>query len=241
VPGAQITDLDLARFRAEYLPSAFPPEILAENRRAEVDQLTALRLLTRNGAPTVTAMIVLGIEPRLWLAGAYVQFVRYDGAEVTDPIRAQKEISGTLTDQLREVDAILLGNISLASDFSNHREVRFPDYPIVALQELIRNAVIHRSYEGTNAPTRITWYTDRIEILSPGGPYGQVNADNFGQPNIADYRNPAIAEAAKILGFAQRFGMGISKAQAELRRNGNPPAAFVVLPTHVLVTVRPRQ
>src|SRR5258708_192775 len=31
--------------------------------------------------------------------------------------------------------------------------------------------MLHRTYEGTNTPARIQWFSDRIEILSPGGPY----------------------------------------------------------------------
>ncbi len=76
------------------------------------------------------------------------------------------------------------------------------------MQQLVRNAVLHRTYETTNAPVRVYWYSDRIEIHSPGGLYGQVNPENFGQPQVTDYRNPLLAEAMKALGFVQRFGVG---------------------------------
>ena len=142
---------------------------------------------------------------------------------------------------LRQVDDILAAHISTAADSSEGREIRYPDYPILALQELVRNAVIHRSYEATNAPIKIYWYANRIEIMSPGGPFGQVNVENFGKPNVVDYRNPAIAEAVKNLGYAQRFGLGIPRAQAELTRNNNPPATFEVRPESVLVVVGKRQ
>ena len=59
-------------------------------------------------------------------------------------------------------------------------DVRHPDYPIVALQQLVRNAIMHRDYETSNAPVRITWFNDRIEIQNPGGPFGQVTCENFG-------------------------------------------------------------
>ena len=96
-------------------------------------------------------------------------------------------------------------------------------------------------YEGTNAPVRITWFSDRIEIQNPGGPFGQVNRENFGQPGITDYRNPHLAEAMKNLGFVQRFGMGILLARKELEKNGNPPLEFVAEEAHLLVTLRRRQ
>lgn len=100
--------------------------------------------------------------------------------------------------------------------------------------------MLHRTYEGTNAPVRITWFSDRIEIQSPGGPFGQVNRENFGTAGVTDYRNPHLAEAMKNLGYVQRFGMGIPLARNELEKNGNPPPEFVVEDAHVLVLVRVR-
>ncbi len=76
--------------------------------------------------------------------------------------------------------------LALAGITTEPVEIRHPDYPIVALQQLARNAVLHRTYEGTNAPARIHWFSNRIEILSPGGPYGQVNRNNFGDPGVTD-------------------------------------------------------
>ena len=42
---------------------------------------------------------------------------------------------------------------------------------------------------------------DRIEITSPGGPYGALTVDNFGQPGLVDYRNPILAEAMRVVGL----------------------------------------
>ena len=119
-------------------------------------------------------------------------------------------------------------------------EKRIPDYPIPALQQLTRNAVMHRTYEGTNTPVRCYWFNDRIEIISPGGPFGEVTAENFGSPGITDYRNRNLADAMKVYGLVQRFGVGIAIAQKELTKNGNPPAKFEVQPTVILCTVRER-
>jgi len=119
-------------------------------------------------------------------------------------------------------------------------EKRTADYPLSALQQLTRNAVMHRTYEVTNAPVRVFWFNDRIEIISPGGPFGEVTAENFGRPGITDYRNRNLADAMKVYGLVQRFGVGISIAQKELATNGNPPALFEIQPTVVLCTVRKR-
>ena len=55
--------------------------------------------MVQNGAPTVTAILVLGRDPRYWFPGAYLQFVRYDGTAVTDGIVDHAELSGPLPEQ----------------------------------------------------------------------------------------------------------------------------------------------
>ena len=238
---ATIDVLDLELFRRDYLPSSLASEILEENERSTEQQLTSMRFVTVGSPPqpTVLGVLVVGKNPRQFLPGAYLQFLRIQGTELTDPIKAQKEIDGPLPELLRLLDEILQAHISVASNITaGSVERRKPDYPIVALQQLARNAVLHRTYEGTNAPVRITWFDDRIEIQNTGGPFGKVNRQNFGQPGITDYRNPHLAEAMKNLGYVQRFGVGIPLARRELEKNGNPPPEFQVEDTHLLVTLQ---
>ncbi len=238
VPGTSIDDLDLLRFREEYLPAVIPRDVLAENRREITDQLRALRLLAPDGRSTAAGLLICGKDPRSWLPGAYVQFVRYPGGDIGDVVQDHKEISGPLADVMRRLDEIIDANIEVRADLSGAVQRDQPTYPAVALQELARNAVIHRTYEGTAAPVRLTWFSDRVEITNPGGPYGAVTLESFGAEGLTDYRNPALGEAAKALGFIQRFGSGIPRARAALVRNGNAAPEFRVEPTYVHVTVR---
>jgi ATP-dependent DNA helicase RecG len=237
---ASIDDLNLDMFQREYLTSALAPDVLEENQRSLSQKLISLRFATPepDSHPTSLGILVAGKEPRQFIPGFYIQFVRFDGTELTDPIRDQKDISGSLIDLLRYLDEVLQANISTASDITAQPiEIKQPDYPIVALQQLVRNAVMHRSYEETNAPVRVYWFHDRIEIQSPGGLFGQVNRQNFGQ-GVTDYRNPHLAEAMKNLGYVQRFGIGIPIAQKELKKNGNPPAEFRIEDSYLLVIIR---
>lgn len=242
IPSATIDDLELELFERTYLPAAVAPEILEGNRRSTEDQLRALRFVSSEGHPTMLGVVVLGSDPRAFVPGDYLQFVRFDGEDLGAPVKDQKEVDGPLPELLRRLDEILEINISTALDVvSGPTEVQHPDYPISALQQLTRNAVLHRTYESSNAPVRIYWFSDRIEIHSPGGPFGQVSVENFGRPGLTDYRNPHLAEAMKVLGYVQRFGVGLAIARSELERNDNPALELDAEPNFVLATVRRRR
>ncbi|MGH9318483.1 MAG: ATP-binding protein, partial [Vicinamibacteria bacterium] len=239
---AVLSDLDRRRFEDEYLPAAFAMDVLAANDRTYEQRLAATKMVASADEPTPTVLGVLVLSPRTrdFLPGAYIQFLRLAGQELAAPIADEQLIDGTVSDVLRRIDEKLSAHNRTAVDIvSNNREQRTPTYPIPALQQIVRNAVMHRTYEATNAPVRVTWYDDRIEIQSPGGPYGAVTPENFGQPGVADYRNPSLAEALRVLGFVQRFGVGIATARRELLENGNPPPQFEVNPSHVGVILRP--
>src|SRR5262249_17532689 len=105
--------------------------------------------------------------------------------------------------------------------------------------ELLMNAVIHRNYEGSTSPTMINHFSDRIEIQNPGGLYGELTVDQF--PDGTAYRNPVLAEAAKTLGFVNKFGRGIDTVRSELSKNNSPAADFSLEPNFFLVVIKRRK
>jgi ATP-dependent DNA helicase RecG len=236
---ASLADLDLDMFEHDYLPNAVAPEIIQQNNRSIEDKLSSLRFITPDHVPTVMGVLTIGKDPRRFIPGAYIQFVRFSGLELTDPIRHQTELGGPFVNQMRQLDELLKANISVALDYTSAaQQIQRPDIPPVALQQMTRNAVMHRTYEASNAPVHVYWFEDRVEIQNPGGPYGQVNQENFGMTGIVDYRNPLVAEVLKNLGYVQRFGVGISSARKALSDNGNPPLEFVVNESNVLAILR---
>jgi ATP-dependent DNA helicase RecG len=237
--GASLEEIDLARFQLEFLPSVIPADVLAQNQRSIDQQLKSLRLVSSDGTPTITGVLFLGKSPLTWLPGAYVQFRRIAGVKLTDETLDVHQISGTLPDQIRQIDELLSLNIRRGLVVGGKLREETEEYPIEALRQLARNAVIHRTYEGTNAPVRISWYDDRIEIQSPGGPYGQVTSENFGQ-GATDYRNPTIAGLMVQLRLIERFGVGIQIAKERLAANYNPELQFEINQQHVLAIVRSR-
>jgi len=219
VTGTTLDDLDRLRFEQEYLPSLVPRDVLQANERSYEQKLAATKLIVSETEtiPTVLGLLVCGRAPADWIPGAYTQFLRIAGGDLTDPIVDEEVIHGTVSDQIRRLEEKLAAhNLRRVAFASADREVRTEEYPFDAMRQLVRNAYMHRSYEATNAPVRVYWFDDRIEIHNPGGPYGTVTVENFGQPGLTDYRNPNLAEALRALGFVQRFGAGLAIARKAL-------------------------
>ncbi len=237
---AGLSDLDERLFLEDFLPAALPQDVVAENQRGLKEQLASFRFYDlRRDRPTYAGLLVFGKDPLAWVPGAYIQFLRVEGTGITDPVHIEKCFAGNLYTVLRNLrDYMPLQIHSRPESVDPFRENTVADYPIVAIRELLMNAIMHRWYEESTSPIRFHWFSDRVEIQSPGGLYGEVTPENF--PNVTSYRNPVIAESMKILGYVNRFGRGVLRAQEALRRNGNPEAEFDFQQTYVLATVRRR-
>lgn len=223
--------------RTTYLPAVVDQEVIEENERPLRQQLASMRLSDSSGTPSVLGLLIAGFDPEIYIPGAYVQFVRYQGTDLDAAVSDDQELRSHLIDISLRLEALLRSNLrTRIIPVSDLRETHVPDYPIEALREACMNAIMHRNYETSYAPVRIAWFDDRIEISNPGGPFGQVRSDNFDRVN--DYRNPSLAAAMKTLGYVNRFGRGIGRIRSSLKSNGNPDAEFVIDDSSWTVTLR---
>src|SRR5690625_4442933 len=93
---ASLDDLSLAQFQA-YRQEVVDAEVIAANHRATEDQLASLRFFdNQHHVPTVAGLLLFGKNPRFYLPGAYIQFLRLPGKTLTDLPLDQAEISGDL-------------------------------------------------------------------------------------------------------------------------------------------------
>ena len=233
---SSLEELDLDAFQNTYRREAIAPEIIKENHRELTQQLAALRFYnTERNCPTNAGAIVFARDPLAYFSGAYIQYVRFDGETLGDEVAEQKQFTGNLMTLLRELDSFVKGRFTQKPVKSTTlSEELVWDYPENALRELIVNAILHRDYQ-SNQPVRFYQFSDRIEIQNPGGLYGDARPENF--PNVNDYRNPVIAEVMAVMGYANRFGRGVARAQKLLKDNGSPEAKFTLKETHFLVEI----
>ena len=226
--GSSLDDLELDYIQNIYLPSAIDTDILDQDKRDIKDKLASIHLYDRtHHCPTYAAIILFGKNPRYYMPGNYVQYVRFQGTEKGGDVLNEKRFQGPLYRMLPSLesfvsDAIITQRPVAASLF---REKTIINYPKNALRELMMNACMHRDYQ-SNMPIRLYQFDDHIEIMNAGGLYGEARPENF--PMVNDYRNPIIAEAMKEMKYVNMFNQGVKRVQDMLRQNGNKEAEFDV-------------
>ena len=226
--GASLDDLELDYIKTAYLPAVVDAEILGQDKRDIKEQLASVRLYDRtHDCPTYGAIVLFGKNPRYYMPGDYVQYVRFAGKEKGGEVLNEKRFQGPLYSMLPALesfvrDAIVTQRPVAASLF---REKTVINYPNNALRELMMNACMHRDYQ-SNMPIRLYQFDDHIEIMNAGGLYGEARPENF--PMVNDYRNPIVAEAMKEMKYVNMFNQGVKRVQDMLRENGNKEAAFDV-------------
>lgn len=235
---AELSDLALAFFEG-YKVEALAREVLEENHRPLEHQLASLRFLDRRtDKPTHAAILLFGKDVLEYVPGAFVQYVHYEGVDASSNVLRERRMTGDLQSILRDLSS-LSDELAHARPVAVDplREMTVYDYPPIALREALVNAVVHRDYE-SNTQVRILQFSDRIEIHNPGGLYGDIRIEDF--PGATAYRNPVLAEAAKTLGYINRFGRGVPRIQDAMKKNASPDPEFVPSERHFLVTLRKR-
>ncbi len=120
---------------------------------------------------------------------------------------------------------------------------RFYNYPYVALEEALANAVYHKDY-GQREPIEISIHADRIEILSFPGPLPPLKIGDLNKRSVRvrTYRNRRIGDFLKELHLTEGRCTGVPKIHNAMEVNGSPSPIFktdeehrfflVILPIH---------
>lgn len=120
---------------------------------------------------------------------------------------------------------------------------RFHNYPYAAIEEVLSNAVYHKSYQLRN-PIEVNIRPNQIEVLSFPGPLPPVNNEMLKKKRIVsrEYRNRRIGDFLKELQLTEGRATGFPKIYDAMQKNGSPEPVFetddertyflAVLPVH---------
>jgi ATP-dependent DNA helicase RecG len=189
--------------------------------------------------PSLAGMLCFGRRPQETLPRAAVDLCHYRGNDMHsgEPVHLEKDIGGTIFDQLGRVQTYLWTNthhgMALARGSLQRTEVH--EYPEPVVRELIVNTLAHRDYTNFNTAARVFLFRNRIEWISPGRLLPGMTVENIVSNQSA--RNPVILRILYQAGYVEAIGQGLATVVAELRRADMLPPAFEDDGTSFRVTI----
>lgn len=183
-----------------------------------VPKVMKLQGFSSGAKPTLAGVMMFADYPQSYYPQLCITAVSVHGYEIGDlgelsqRFDDNERIEGTIPQMLEGALSFIRRNIkvrTIINPSTGKREDK-PEYPIVALREIILNALIHRDYSIHTdlSPITIRIFSNRIEVENPGGLYGRMTLDELGK-TIADTRNPFIAKAMEIIGEKENRFSGI--------------------------------
>lgn len=199
------------------------------------DELCRLQGFTDEGRPTLAGLMLFSSYPQAFFPQLSITAVSVPGTEISstgivgERFIDNKRLDGTLVQMLNDSLTFVRKNMKTATiiDPNTGKRADKTEYPVIAIRELILNALIHRDYSihTDSAPITIRMFSDRFEIENPGGLYGRMTLDRLGKVS-ADTRNPAIANAMEILGETENRYSGIPTIINAMEEYGLPAPLF---------------
>ena len=146
---------------------------------------------------------------------AKVECARFKGVSIDDFID-QKSITTNIATQAEEAYNFVLRHINKGATVEGVYTVSRWEYPVKAIREAIRNAVVHRDYSLTGKDVKVAIYDDMVEITSPGLLPPSIDYAAM-ESRQSDARNKVIAPVFKRLGIIDQWGLQ-QELQQELQK-----------------------
>ncbi|MCH8060591.1 MAG: TIR domain-containing protein, partial [Proteobacteria bacterium] len=208
---------------SDKLLSRYRNELRSDKRKQLSDTLTGPNFLRRANLMSGDRLFAAGVLlfnklPQVLIPAAIVECVAYAGStrsavpdaplEIADSVITQiDEGMRFIEDRIEKAEVIPPGEVTAQLEF---------EYPMTAVREIIANAVCHRDY-ADDKYAQIRLFSDRIEILSPGGWHGRYLTDDqeYELSNLEtepEPRNARLANALRWISRVEGRGSGIPKA-----------------------------
>ena len=115
------------------------------------------------------------------------------------------------------------------------KRVTIETIPEVAYREAIINAVVHRTWD-VSASIKISMFSDRIEICSPGGLPAGLSKEEYLNGKFSLLRNKTLGNVLLRLGYIEKFGTSINRIKKAYSNSPNKPK-FEILDNSISITL----
>ncbi|HCL89971.1 MAG TPA: hypothetical protein DHW70_01405 [Candidatus Atribacteria bacterium] len=228
---ATIKDLDLGLVRG-YLQQV-KSDLFSESAKMDFVRLCRNMNIVDGSEeyvrPKNVGLMFFNPEPYEFFPQTQIDVVHFPDGPGADSF-SEKSFKGPLDRML--TDALNY----IKSQFIEEKVQKFPDraeaerrynYPFVAIEEILTNAVYHRSYE-IREPIEVRILPDRITIGSFPGPDRSITDKDMQECRFISrrYRNRRIGEFLKELDMTEGRGTGIPKILQAIKKNDSPKPIF---------------
>ena len=214
VPGTGFDTLD---------PALWRPILSAEGATEPELTLAKLGLLASDESgvqrATVAGVLLCTGHPERWLPNAAVTATRYRGTDRTTGQVDSQEITGPLQRQIADTMTFAGRNMQVAARKTPAR-IDMPQYSEKAIFEAVVNAGVHRDYSIRGSRTRLSMFSDRLEIQSPGALPHTLTVESMALRQAM--RNEVIASVMGRMAVGDTRGSAHRRYFMERRGDGVP-------------------
>ncbi len=224
-----------------------------EDFRSEVPlqaQLVQFGLLSESN-PTHGALLCFGQNPQSWVTGATTRCISWRGNTRNNGYHDDRDCRGDLLAQFESSLNFLRKCLRFSRIIGKEGRTEQYEIPLVALQEAIANALVHREYARMNSEgyigrtdcIQVEVFDNRVEIKSPGPLPPDMTLNMLHIEDISHPRNPLIARIFYLYGHVERVGSGIRRMQDAMEDADLPPPRFELtdVQTFKVILERPQQ
>ncbi len=204
------------------------------------DLLREIGAVTPDDKPTVTGVLLFSEYPQQWLPQSSVVFAKFVGKTPRGEsglagYSRREELTGPLPRLIESAWNLIWSEMAVSAVVKGLEREETYEYPQFAVREAIVNAVCHRDYRLKGRRIEVRMYSDRLEVISPGGLPGFITVENIKEEHFS--RNPRIVNGLFQWGYIEELGLGIDRMIEVMKQNGHQPPDFDARPYSFAVTL----
>ncbi|MBC7870784.1 MAG: putative DNA binding domain-containing protein [Chitinophagaceae bacterium] len=204
------------------------------------DLLREIGAVDNDLKPTVTGILLFSEYPQQWLPQCSVVFVKFVGKTPRGEsglagYTRREELTGPLPRLIESAWNLIWSEMAVSAVVKGLEREETYEYPPFAVREAIVNAVCHRDYRLKGRRVEIRMYSDRLEVISPGGLPGFITVENIKDEHFS--RNPRIVNGLFQWGYIEELGLGIDRMIEVMHQAGHKPPSFDARPYSFAVTL----
>ncbi len=217
---AGFDDIDENSVRQFIKDAKTTKRILIEDNIKTPELLDKLRL-TEGEKIKRASIILFGKDPGRFYPNLAIKIGKFGSSDAD--IKYHEVLEGNLIHLKDEIGRVLNSKFLVHPiDFVGMQRVERDEYPVLAVREMILNALVHRNYLG--APTQIRLYDDSFSIWNDGALPDGINEEDLWKIHRSKPRNPLIADVCFKGGYIDAWGRGTLKIIDMCKDAGLPDA-----------------